>query len=259
MWIDSHCHLQLLQQFDVHQAIVGAKTQGLSRMLTVSTALEHETLLKIREQAPDFIDVSVGLHPNQAWAPEEEPSESFLLEAASQPGVVAIGETGLDDFRSGVSGPSKMLQLERLHTHIKVAVALNKALIIHTRAAAADTLFYLKTYGADQTGGVIHCFTETLDFARAALDLGFYISFSGIITFKNAQSLRDVLAYIPSDRLLIETDAPYLAPVPFRGQENLPQYVIQVGACVAQVLDWPVERVAEITHQNYWACFLRNQ
>ncbi|MFM8454533.1 MAG: TatD family hydrolase [Gammaproteobacteria bacterium] len=258
MWIDSHCHLQLLDcnNTSLEQVIESAKEKGVSRLLTVSTELEHEVLLKIINLKPEFqefIDISVGLHPNHEV--EQEPIEEELLNAANQRAVVALGETGLDYYRNNVSKDS---QIERFYKHVSVAKQLNKALIIHTREAAADTLFHLKSYEADKTGGVIHCFTESLDFARKALDLNFYISFSGIVTFKNAENLREVAKYVPKDRILIETDAPYLAPVPMRGKQNLPEYVVHVGQYLADLLNIRFEEFALISSENYKDCFLRN-
>jgi TatD DNase family protein len=193
---------------------------------------------------------SAGVHPDNEGV--REPTLTDLLERAALPRVVAIGETGLDYYRLGDRSVSDMAwQRERFRVHIRAAIACAKPLVIHTRSASADTLAILREEGGEAAGGVFHCFTETAAVARAALDLGFYISFSGIITFKNAQALRDVAAFVPLDRLLIETDSPYLAPVPFRGKTNQPAYVAYVAKQVAVLRGLSDAEVARATSDNF--------
>jgi TatD DNase family protein len=193
---------------------------------------------------------SAGVHPDNEGV--REPSVGDLLQRAALPRVVAIGETGLDYYRLGARSVADMAwQRERFRVHIRAASACDKPLVIHTRSASADTLAILREEGGDRPGGVFHCFTETADVARAALDLGFFISFSGILTFRNAEDLRDVARFVPLDRLLIETDSPYLAPVPYRGKTNQPAYVPFVARQVAALKQMTVEQVAEATSANF--------
>lgn len=199
------------------------------------------------EKTKDFDNVllSCGMHPlNQ----DDEVSEQQLYTLADQERVIAIGETGLDYH---YAPETKALQLDSFKKHIKVAKALNKPLIIHTRSAQQDTLDLLIAEGADEVGGILHCFTESWDMAKKALDLGFYISFSGIVTFKNASALREVAKLVPDDKLLIETDAPYLAPVPHRGKENQPAFVVEVAKHLASIRGQSVETIATLTTNNF--------
>ncbi|HEY5581759.1 MAG TPA: TatD family hydrolase, partial [Rhodoferax sp.] len=201
---------------------------------------------------------TVGVHPDNEDV--QEPSLQDLISRGQLPRVVGIGETGLDYYRLGERSVADMAwQRERFRTHIHAARQLTKPLVIHTRCASGDTLGILREEGENGTlgsaGGVFHCFTETVDVARAALDLGFYISFSGILTFKNAQDLRDVAAFVPLDRLLIETDSPYLAPVPYRGKTNNPSLVPFVAAQLAEIRHRPVEYIGEITSRNFETLF----
>jgi TatD DNase family protein len=201
---------------------------------------------------------TVGVHPDNEGV--TEPTLDDLLTRGRLPRVVGIGETGLDYFRLGERTVADMAwQRERFRTHIRAARALSKPLVIHTRSASADTLAILREEGEDGSsgaaGGVFHCFTESAEVARAALDLGFYISFSGILTFKTAQDLRDVATFVPMDRVLIETDSPYLAPMPHRGKTNNPSYVPYVAAQLAQLKNMPVELVAQHTSLNFEALF----
>jgi TatD DNase family protein len=207
---------------------------------------------------------TVGVHPDNEGV--TEPGVQDLVERAALPRVVAIGETGLDyygmeDRKGGRSVADLEWQRERFRTHIRAARATAKPLVIHTRSASDDTLAILREEGEDgpgnRAGGVFHCFTETAQVARAALELGYYISFSGIVTFKNAQDLRDVAAFVPLDRLLIETDSPYLAPVPYRGKTNNPSYVPYVARQIAQVRGLSVEEVAAATSRNFEQLFLK--
>ncbi len=218
-------------------------------MLCVSVSLEDTPAIDDILDAHDNVFASVGVHPNER-APDTLYDEIVRLGRRER--VVAVGETGLDYYR--LAGPPAPQQ-EAFRQQIAAARTLSKPLIIHTREAAEDTLRILKEEGACEVGGVLHCFTETEAVARAALDLNFLISFSGIVTFKNAQALRDVAAIVPRDRLLIETDAPYLAPVPHRGQPNEPAYVPLVAQCLADIHRVPPARMAEWTTGNFFALF----
>ena len=196
------------------------------------------------------ITASVGVHPNEQDC--HEPTVAELAMLAEHPQVVAIGETGLDYFRS--EGDLEW-QHKRFRTHIRAAKQTGKPLIIHTREAREDTLRILREEGADEVGGVLHCFTEDWETARQALDLNFYISFSGIVTFKNATQIQDTARKVPEDRYLVETDSPYLAPIPHRGKPNYPHHVRHVAQFVADLRGIPLASVAEQTTRNYWALF----
>ena len=263
MFTDSHCHLnfpELVHQLPaIRQAMAAAQ---VSRALCICTTLEEFDGVHALALAYDNFWCSVGVHPdNEGIA---EPSVQDLLERAALSRVVAIGETGLDYYgmqerKGGRSIADLEWQRERFRTHIRAARACGKPLVVHTRSAADDTLAILREEGEDgsgnRAGGVFHCFTESADVARAALDLGYYISFSGIITFKSAQALRDVVALVPLERLLIETDSPYLAPVPYRGKTNNPSYVPWVAQQVASVRGMAVQDVAHITSRNFDTLF----
>jgi TatD DNase family protein len=254
MLVDSHCHLDRvdLTPFDndfsrfMSQTLAG----GVERMLCVSIDLESwPAMVSLVEGYPQ-ISLSVGVHPNDR--DRREPDVAELVKLSQHPGVVAIGETGLDYFRS--DGDLDW-QRSRFRTHIQAARACEKPLIIHTRDAREDTIRIMREEGAASAGGVMHCFTESWEMAQQALELDFYISFSGIITFKNAAELRDVVSRVPLERMLIETDSPYLAPVPHRGKSNQPGYVREVAECVAEVKGLSLEAVAEQTRINYFRCF----
>jgi TatD DNase family protein len=251
MYVDSHCHLTfegLCERIDDVRAAMAAA--DVDRALVICTTLEEfDTVHALALRFPNFW-ASAGVHPDNEGV--REPTLTDLLERAALPRVVAIGETGLDYYRLGERSVSDMAwQRERFRVHIRAAMACAKPLVIHTRSASADTLAILREEGGEAAGGVFHCFTETAAVARAALDLGFYISFSGIITFKNAQDLRDVAAFVPLDRLLIETDSPYLAPVPFRGKTNQPAYVAYVAKQVAVLRGLSDAEVARATSDNF--------
>ncbi len=263
MFTDSHCHLSfpgLVEQLPaIRQAMAAAQ---VDRALCICTTLEEFDGVHALALAHDNFWCSVGVHPdNEGIA---EPSVQDLLERAALARVVAIGETGLDYYgmqerKGGRSIADLEWQRERFRTHIRAARACAKPLVVHTRSATDDTLAILREEGEDgsgnRAGGVFHCFTESADVARAALDLGYYISFSGIITFKSAQALRDVVALVPMERLLIETDSPYLAPVPYRGKTNNPSYVPWVAQQVASVRGMAVQDVAHITSRNFDTLF----
>lgn len=248
---DSHCHLNFEPlRNNLPQVLQNARDRGVEHMLCVSVNLEKlpEVLALAHEHANIF--ASVGVHPDEQAG--RDPSVDELVELARDPRVVAIGETGLDYYR--LQGDMAWQQ-ERFRRHIRAARAVGKPLIIHTREAAADTLRILREEQAGTVGGVMHCFTESWDTAQAALELGFYISFSGIVTFRNAEALRTVATRVPADRLLVETDAPYLAPVPHRGRTNEPAFVRHVAELLAQLREVTPEHVAELTTQNFFSLF----
>ncbi len=251
MLVDSHCHLDfpdLVERFDEVLANMAANDVGHALCVCVTLEdFENVLALACRDAR---LSASVGVHPD--YTDRREPDVDTLLKLAEHPKVVAIGETGLDYFR--VQGDTEW-QRERFRVHIRAARRCGKPLIIHTRAAAADTLRLMREEGADAAGGVMHCFTEDWATARAALDLGFHLSFSGIVTFKNAAALREVAAKVPDDRLLVETDSPYLAPVPYRGKTNEPAFVRHVAACVAAVRQQQAALIEEITTENYFNLF----
>ncbi len=252
--VDSHCHLDRLDlaPFDnsFERLIQETLESGVEHMLCVCIDTEsYPSMLALVESYPE-ISISVGVHPNDRERHEPEPDE--LVALASHPKNLAIGETGLDYFRS--EGDLEW-QRERFRRHIRAALLCGKPLIIHTRAAREDTIRIMQEEGAAQAGGVMHCFTEDWEMASQALDMGFYISFSGIITFNSAKDLREVVKQVPEDRLLIETDAPYLAPVPKRGKPNYPSYVRHVAECMADLRDVSVEEIGTITGNNFRRLF----
>lgn len=214
----------------------------------------------VRKLAEDHAHLyaSVGVHPDYEDTPE--PSFEFLVNEANHPKIIAIGETGLDYYRMGDRSYESMeWQRERFRTHIRAAVASKKPLIIHTRSASKDTLQILKEEGADRIGGVMHCFTESTEVAIAAMEMGFYISFSGIVTFKSAKDLQETCKQVPLERMLIETDSPYLAPIPYRGKVNEPAWVAKVGEFIADLKGVSVDNLAEHTSSNFFQCFHINR
>lgn len=232
--------------------------EQVTRALCICTTLEEFEQVHGMALQYDNFWASAGVHPDNEGV--TEPSLDDLLQRGALPKVVAIGETGLDYYRLGDRTVADMeWQRERFRIHIRAARALHKPLVIHTRSASDDTLAILKEEGEmgapGSAGGVFHCFTETREVAKAALDLGFYISFSGILTFKTAQDLRDVATLVPMDRLLIETDSPYLAPVPFRGKTNNPSYVPYVAKQLAELRNCSVEDIAQVTSSNFSTLF----
>lgn len=251
MLVDSHCHLNFDPlHADVTQVLDRARENGVGHMLCVSVTLEKYPEIATLAHAHEQISASVGVHPNERE--RHEPSADELVALAADNRVVAIGETGLDYYRShGDMG----WQQQRFRRHIRAARTCGKPLIIHTREAASDTLRIMQEERASEIGGVMHCFTETLEVAQAALDLNFYVSFSGIVTFANAMALREVAKAIPADRLLVETDAPYLAPVPYRGTTNEPAYVRHVAERLAELRQISFERLAEQTTNNFFTLF----
>ena len=255
MFTDSHCHLNFPELVSKLPSILQAMTEAqVTRALCISTTLEEfESVHQLALQHPNLW-ATVGVHPDNEGV--QEPSQEQLVQLGSLPRVVGIGETGLDYYRlNGRSVADMHWQRERFRVHIRAARQLQKPLVIHTRSSASDTLTLLREEGEDgsagSAGGVFHCFTEDWEVAQAALDLGFYISFSGILTFKSAQSIRDVAAKVPLDRLLIETDSPYLAPVPYRGKTNNPSYVPFVAQTLAALRGVSADEVASLTSRNF--------
>lgn len=257
MFIDSHCHLDRIDlnpyRGDFSAFVKDAEQQRIRHMLCI--AIDLESYPAMREQILPYpnISLSVGVHPNETDG--REPTIDELLALAADEKVIAIGETGLDYFR----GKGDLdWQRQRFRNHIQVAKILDKPLIIHTREAGHDALDVLRAEGADRVGGIIHCFTEDWAFAEKALALNFYISFSGIVTFKNALAIKEVAQKVPADRFLIETDSPYLAPVPFRGKPNYPTYVRYVAEHIAELRGIALEEVARLSSDNFYRLFSAN-
>lgn len=255
MFIDSHCHINFPELADnLDEILANMRANQVSTALCVSVDLEKFPQILSMAEQHDNIYASVGVHPDHEL--EDEPTQSELVRLADHPKVVAIGETGLDYFR--LQGDLEW-QRTRFRTHIRAAVECNKPLIIHTRSASADTLRLMQEEGAHRAGGVMHCFTESLEVALAAIEMNFYISFSGIVTFKKALELKEVASCIPLERMLIETDSPYLAPVPFRGKLNQPSYVKHVAEEIAKLRGITVEEVGEATSANFSRLFLNQK
>jgi TatD DNase family protein len=259
MFTDSHCHLSFPDLAQDLPAIRQAMAQAqVDRALCICTTLEEFEQVHALATGYDNFWSTVGVHPDNEGV--REPSLDDLLTRARLPRVVGIGETGLDYYRLNGRAISDMeWQRQRYRVHIRAAMALDLPLVIHTRSASDDTLAILReegaVNGAPKARGVFHCFTETLAVARAALNMGFFISFSGILTFKSAQDLREVASFVPMDRMLIETDSPYLAPVPYRGKMNNPSFVPHVAKQIATLKQCPVEDVAEATSRNFELLF----
>ena len=254
MLVDSHCHLDMLDLAHWDGEMAGpldlAREQGVGHMLCVCINLENfPQVLQVAKKHP-HIFASVGVHPNEQDCREPEVDE--LVSLASDDSIIAIGETGLDYFRS--EGDLEW-QRERFRRHIDAAKQTDKPLIIHSREATEDILGLLKEEGADQVGGVMHCFVDDWSIAKRAMDLNFNISLSGIVTFKNALTVKDVARNVPDDRLLVETDSPYLAPVPYRGKMNQPAYVRYVAEHIAELRNVSYEHIAQVTTQNFFSLF----
>lgn len=252
--VDSHCHLDRLELTpwggDLSRALDAARAAGVGAMLNVNIDLEHEAQVRgIAEANPD-IWFSVGVHPSEQEG--EEPTVDRLLALAAHPKCIAIGETGLDYH--WCKGDTEW-QRERFRVHIRAARECCKPLIIHTREAREDTIRVLREENAGEPGGIMHCFTEDIATAEAALEIGMHISFSGIVTFRNAEPLREVARRVPLDRLLVETDSPYLAPVPHRGKPNEPRYVVDVCRFLAELRGVSPEEMARITTDNFRRLF----
>ncbi len=251
MLVDSHCHLnfpELSDNIDAVRALMFESQVGHALCVSVTLDKVHE-VLALAETYDNFY-ASVGVHPD--YENIDEPSIETLVKLAEHPKAVAIGETGLDYFR--LTGDLSW-QRERFRTHIRAAIIANKPLIIHTRSAAEDTIRIMREEHAHLVGGVMHCFTESLEVALQAIELGFYISFSGIVTFKNASQLKEVAKAIPLDRMLVETDSPYLAPIPFRGKTNQPAYVRYTAQEIANLRGISLEDIMEATTANFFRLF----
>lgn len=253
MLVDSHCHLDRLDYKEKHNGIADvigkAQAKGITHLLSVCVTLDDYPAMAELIAPFEQVSSTCGVHPLYKEAVMDE---ALLMEYASSDKVVAIGETGLDFF---YSPETKDWQIDAFRRQIRVAKKLNKPLIIHTRGARQETLDILKEEGADQVGGVLHCFTESIEMAEEAMKMGFYISVSGIVTFKNAKELQEVIKAVPLDRLLVETDSPYLAPVPHRGEENEPAYTHDVARFVANLKGVSYEKLAEVTTHNYFSLF----
>ncbi len=263
MFTDSHCHLSFPELAgDLPGVLAAMAAAKVSRALCICTTMEEFPDVHALALKHGNLWASVGVHPDSEGV--HEPSEQDLMDASALPKVVAIGETGLDYYqmqerKGGRSIADLEWQRARFRTHIRAARRTGMPLIVHTRSASDDTLAILREEGEDGSanaaGGVFHCFTETREVARAALDLGFHVSLSGIVTFKNARELHEVARMVPDDRLLIETDSPYLAPVPHRGKLNTPAHVPLVAACIAELRGATVDHIAEITSTNFERLF----
>ena len=255
--VDSHCHINF-EGLDerLPEVMANARDAGVTHMVAISVDMENYPRVREIAEQHDHVFCSVGIHPNTAPDGSEgfEATTAQLVEMAQHPRVVGIGETGLDYFRS--EGDLEW-QRERFRRHIDAGRETGLPIIVHTREASADTLTLLREENVGSGGGVIHCFTEDWDFAVAALDLGFYLSFSGIVTFKSAKQIQEVAARAPLDRILVETDAPYLAPVPHRGKTNEPAYVRHTAAFIAELRGVRVEEIAEHTTANFFRAFAR--
>ncbi|ROL66629.1 TatD family hydrolase [Pseudomonas vranovensis] len=254
MLVDSHCHLDRLDltahQGSLDAALDAARARGVGHFLCIGISADNAQAVKDLSERYSDVDCSVGIHPLDL-TPDGAPPLDWLLKELEHPHVVAIGETGLDYH---YEPQAAQVQQDSFRLHLEAAKVTGKPVIIHTRAARADTLALLREADLKQAG-VLHCFTEDWDMARAALDLGYYISLSGIVTFRNADALRDVARQVPADRLLVETDSPYLAPIPYRGKANLPEYVREVAEFVAMVRGESYEQLAEQTTANFKRLF----
>ena len=251
MLVDSHCHLDFPQLSDsIEQVVDLMQANGVGCALCIGVTLEDLPRVLALAEAWPLLLASVGVHPEATEV--REPTVAELVELAGRPRVIAIGETGLDYYWHK---DAPEWQRERFRTHIRAARQAQKPLVVHTREAAADTLRLMEEEGAGEAGGVMHCFTETWAVAKAALDRGFYISLSGIVTFKKALTVREVAQRVPLDRLLVETDSPYLAPVPYRGKTNQPGYVKQVAEEVARLRGLSYEALVDATTANFFRLF----
>lgn len=250
MLVDSHCHLDRIDlapyEGDLSAALAAAAERGITRMLCISVDRPSVDIVCDIAQRYDNIYASVGIHPLDI--DETQESVASLCELARRPKVIAIGETGLDYY---YSRDNSAAQQQSFRTHLQASKLSRKPLIVHSRDAREDTLALIREAGDPTVGGILHCFTESWEMAEQALDLNYYISFSGIITFKNAADLRAVVARVPLDRLLVETDSPYLAPIPFRGKSNEPKYTREVAQCVAEIKGITLEEIAAQTSANF--------
>ena len=251
MFVDSHCHLDFPELSDDLPRVLDAmRENAVTHALCIGVEMDAWPAVHALATAHPNLYASVGVHPD--YADLEEPTEALLVARSREAKVVAIGETGLDYFRlAGDLG----WQRERFRTHIRAAREAGKPLVIHTRAAADDTIAIMREERAGEAGGVMHCFTETWEVAARALELGFHISFSGIVTFKNAAALKEVARRVPLERMLIETDSPYLAPAPHRGKRNQPAWVRHVAEEIARLREVPLDAIARATSDNFFRLF----
>lgn len=255
MFVDSHCHLDFPEYADhLPDILARMKEAKVQNAMCISVDMPDFPNVLALAEAHEQLFATVGTHPDYEDTPE--PTEDQLVELAKHPKILAIGETGLDYYRMGDKTYAEMeWQRERFRTHIRAAIRANKPLIIHTRSASEDTIKIMKEEGASKVAGVMHCFTESWEIAKAAMDLGFYISFSGIVTFKSAKDLQATCLQVPLERMLIETDSPFLAPIPNRGKTNEPAWVAHVGQFIADLKGVPVEIVAKHTTENFKTLF----
>lgn len=255
MIIDSHCHLNILPEElgSTEEVIARAEELGVGRMVCIAIGPEqwHEVIELAGKH--EQVYAAIGVHPCEEKSVRV--SDEQIIEAASHPKVIGIGEIGLDYFHFDIEKEDMSWQHERFRQHIRIAKQLKKPIIIHTRNSTPDCLQILKEEGADEVGGIMHCFVEDLETAQKAMELNFYISFSGIVTFKNAKELKEVAKAIPLDRILVETDAPYLAPVPYRGKTNQPGYTRYVVEEIARLRDTSVNAISEATTENFKRLF----
>jgi TatD DNase family protein len=255
MYIDSHCHLDFPEfANNLDEILANMKLANVTMALCISVDIpDFSKVLELAKSYPHLY-ASVGVHPDYEETPE--PTIEWLVGMAQHPKVVAIGETGLDYYRMNDRSYDDMeWQRDRFRIHIRAAIESQKPLIIHTRNASNDTISILKEEGADRIGGVMHCFTESKEVAKAAMELGFYISFSGIVTFKNALEIKETCRFVPMDRLLIETDSPYLAPIPHRGKLNQPAWVSHVAEYIAELKGVTPAEIGRITSNNFQQLF----
>ncbi len=255
MYIDSHCHLDFddfSQNLD--EVLSNMITAKVTKALCISVDIPDFPKVLALANKYDHLFASVGVHPD--YENTVEPTQEWLVGTAKHPKIIAIGETGLDYYRMSDRAYEDLeWQRDRFRVHIRAAIESGKPLIIHTRQASDDTIRILKEEGADRIGGVMHCFTESKEVAKAAMDLGFYISFSGIVTFKNALQIKETCSFVPLDRLLIETDSPYLAPVPHRGKLNQPAWVSHVAEYIAELKGVSPEEIGQVTTHNFHQLF----
>ena len=252
IFVDSHCHLNYPGLVEDTAAVLNRmQAAGVKQALNICTTLEEADQVLALAAAHPFLFASVGVHPDNLGV--REPSVEDLVARAQSPKIIAIGETGLDYYRREGDGKTSDFgwQQSRFRTHIRAARMVGKPIIVHTREAASDTLRILGEEGASAVGGVMHCFTESVEVAKAAIEMGFLISLSGIVTFKNAKQVQQVAAEIPLEHLMIETDAPFLAPMPHRGKVNEPAYVVYVARKIAELKGLPIETVAQVTAENF--------
>jgi TatD DNase family protein len=251
VFVDSHCHINFPEfDSDSDEVVARMTAANVTHAMCISvTYADWPSVVALAERHSN-IYATAGVHPD--YEDIDEPTVASLLERAQHPKVQAIGETGLDYYR--LTGDLEW-QRERFRTHIRAARECGKPLVIHTRSASADTLRIMREERADEVGGVMHCFTETWDVASASIDMGFHISFSGIVSFKTAADLREVAKKVPMNRMLIETDSPYLAPVPYRGRRNEPSYVPHVAAAIAAVRETDAETIGRVTGHNFFSLF----